>query len=38
MNGELFWSGDRIEWVVSRGIRKWFLGEIEAGCALFPTG
>jgi len=27
----LFWSGDRIEWLFSRGFHKWFFREIEAG-------
>ncbi len=32
----LFWSGDRIEWLMSRGFHKWFVGEIDAGRATFP--
>lgn len=32
----LFWSGDRIEWLMSRGFHKWFTAEIEAGRAAFP--
>jgi glutathione S-transferase len=33
---KLFWSGDRLEWLMSRGFHNWFLGEIEAGRAVFP--
>ena len=32
----LFWSGDRIEWLMSRGFHGWFLREIEAGRVAFP--
>jgi len=32
----LFWSGDRLEWLLSRGFERWFIGEIEAGRATFP--
>lgn len=32
----LFWSGPRIEWLISRGFHHWLLGEIEAGRAAFP--
>lgn len=32
----LFWSGDRLEWLLSRGFHKWFVQEIEAGRAAFP--
>jgi hypothetical protein len=32
----LFWSGDRLEWLISRGFERWFIGEIEAGRATFP--
>src|SRR5215471_4854056 len=32
----LFWSGDRMEWLISRGFHRWFLAEIEAGRAAFP--
>jgi glutathione S-transferase len=35
---KLFWCGDRIEWLMSRGFHKWFVGEIEAGRAVFPAG
>jgi glutathione S-transferase len=31
----LFWSGDRMEWLVSRGFHKWLSAEIEAGRAAF---
>lgn len=33
---KLFWSGDRLEWLLSRGFHAWFLGEVEAGRATFP--
>jgi glutathione S-transferase len=33
---KLFWSGDRLEWLISRGFHDWFLKEIEAGRAAFP--
>jgi glutathione S-transferase len=32
----LFWSGDRMEWLISRGFHQWFAGEIAAGRAAFP--
>jgi glutathione S-transferase len=32
----LFWSGDRIEWLLARGFERWFMTEIEAGRAIFP--
>jgi glutathione S-transferase len=32
----LFWSGDRIEWLLARGFHRWFLAEIEAGRTAFP--
>jgi glutathione S-transferase len=32
----LFWSGDRIEWLMSRGFHRWLIGEIDAGRAAFP--
>jgi glutathione S-transferase len=32
----LFWSGDRMEWLIARGFHKWLLAEIEAGRAAFP--
>jgi glutathione S-transferase len=32
----LFWSGDRMEWLISRGFHHWFAGEIAAGRAAFP--
>jgi glutathione S-transferase len=32
----LFWSGDRIEWIIARGFHRWFLAEIETGRAVFP--
>jgi glutathione S-transferase len=33
---KLFWSGDRMEWLMSRGFHQWFAGEIEARRAIFP--
>lgn len=33
---KLFWSGDRMEWLISRGFHDWFLREIEAGRTAFP--
>ena len=32
----LFWSGDRLEWLMARGFHRWFLNEIEAGRTAFP--
>jgi hypothetical protein len=32
----LFWSGDRLEWLISRGFERWFIGEIDAGRATLP--
>jgi glutathione S-transferase len=32
----IFWRGDRIEWLLSRGFHQWFLAEIEGGRAVFP--
>jgi glutathione S-transferase len=32
----LFWSGDRIEWLLARGFHRWFSAEIEAGRTAFP--
>jgi glutathione S-transferase len=34
---KLFWRGDRIEWLLSRGFHRWFFNEIEAGRAVFPN-
>lgn len=33
----LFWSGDRLEWLLARGFHGWLLREIEAGRAAFPV-
>jgi len=33
---KLFWSGDRMEWLLARGFYQWFAAEIEAGRAAFP--
>lgn len=32
----IFWRGDRIEWMLARGYHEWFMGEIEAGRAIWP--
>lgn len=32
----LFWSGDRLEWLLARGFHRWFMAEIDAGRAIFP--
>ncbi|HTE42214.1 MAG TPA: glutathione S-transferase family protein [Steroidobacteraceae bacterium] len=32
----IFWSGDRIEWLMSRGFHRWFKAEIETGRTTFP--
>ena len=32
----LFWSGERIEWLMAGGFHRWFLDEIESGRAAFP--
>lgn len=32
----LFWSGDRLEWLISRGFHRWLGDEIDAGRAAFP--
>lgn len=33
---KLFWSGERMEWLFSRGFHGWFAGEIAAGRVAFP--
>lgn len=33
---KIFWRGDRIEWMLSRGFHKWFNNEIESGNVLWP--
>jgi glutathione S-transferase len=33
---KLFWSGDRLEWLISRGFHGWLVREIEAGRTAFP--
>jgi len=33
---KIFWRGDRIEWMLARGYRDWFLGEIRADRVLWP--
>jgi glutathione S-transferase len=32
----LFWSGDRLEWLLARGFHDWFADEVRAGRAAFP--
>jgi glutathione S-transferase len=32
----LFWSGERMEWLMSRGFHGWLASEIDAGRAAFP--
>jgi glutathione S-transferase len=32
----LFWSGDRLEWLFSRGFHEWFANEIREGRVAFP--
>jgi len=33
---EIFWRGDRIEWILARGYHAWFVKEIEEGRVLWP--
>jgi glutathione S-transferase len=33
----LFWSGDRIEWLLSRGFHDWFANEITSDRVAFPN-
>ena len=33
---KVVWRGDRIEWLLARGFRDWFLGELLAGRAVVP--
>jgi glutathione S-transferase len=32
----LFWSGDRMEWLMARGFHAWFAREVAEGRAAFP--
>lgn len=32
----LFWSGERMEWLIARGFHDWLVREIEADRAAFP--
>lgn len=32
----IFWSGERLEWLIARGFHQWFMGEIEGGRVAFP--
>lgn len=34
----LFWSGDRLEWMLSRGFHQWFAQEIAEGRVAYPFG
>jgi glutathione S-transferase len=33
---KLFWSGERLEWLLAHGFHDWLFGEIAAGRAMFP--
>jgi glutathione S-transferase len=33
---KIFWRGDRIEWMLSRGYHRWFMNEIEHDRVLWP--
>jgi len=33
---KIFWRGERIEWVLSKGFEDWFFGEIKADRVLWP--
>lgn len=33
---KIFWRGDRIEWMLSRGHHRWFMNEIESDRVLWP--
>lgn len=33
---KLFWSGDRLEWLLSRGYHEWFANEIREGRVAYP--
>lgn len=33
---KIFWRGDRIEWVLARGLHRWFVREIEEDRVLWP--
>ena len=33
---KIFWRGDRIEWILSRGYHEWFMKEIAEGRVLWP--
>ncbi|NJO13456.1 MAG: hypothetical protein HC872_08325 [Gammaproteobacteria bacterium] len=33
----LFWSGERLEWLLARGFHDWLIAEIRAGRAAFPN-
>jgi glutathione S-transferase len=33
---KIFWRGDRIEWLLSRGFHGWFNNELQAQRALWP--
>lgn len=34
---KIFWRGDRIEWILSRGFHDWFFKEIVEGRVLWPA-
>ncbi len=33
---KVFWRGDRIEWILSRGFHDWFLKEIKEDRVIWP--
>jgi glutathione S-transferase len=33
----LFWSGERIEWLLAKGFHEWFANEIKADRVAFPN-
>ena len=33
---KIFWRGDRIEWMLARGLHDWFMNEIAAERVLWP--
>jgi glutathione S-transferase len=33
---KIFWRGERIEWILSRGYHTWFAREIEEGRVIWP--
>ena len=33
---KIFWRGDRIEWLLARGLHEWFFNEIRERRVIFP--